>query len=745
MRVVHFTSVHAPTDVRIFERECRALVEDGHTVFLIAPMWDPCGTIENGVYIQAVPRGKSRWYRFTVTAWRVTREALRRKGDVYHFHDMELIPAGIVMSALGKRVIYDAHENLPEQVRNTKALPAWFRPLAARIAGSIERFAARRLAAVVTADPEISQRLRPCNENIITLENFPALENYPGLLAHQSSFRTSGVLANFGGIDTRTCTRKIVEALALLPDDVQTRMVLGGRSTSNSLETEVAKMPGWQRVHYQGRTSRPQMMDQLCNASAALVLFSPAPNHQYVRSNRFFEALAAGTPVITSNFPNWQKMVEQIGCGLTVDPTDPQAIADAIQYLLQHPAEAAEMGRRGQQAVFQRLNWGQQKQALLALYRAIGRRDSERQARLARPARPEANLVPASQTAVTSTSQLVARGKAVHALRFERMEHSPSDWHTFQGRNLCQSPEWLAFLADSQGGEPVMARLVNGGSTAGYFAGMVVSSFGLKILGSPFPGWTTPYMGLNLCSCVSRLDAVKTLVRFAFEDLGCVHMEMMDRHLTIDDVRQLGFAHRVLYGYEIDLSRTEDELFGSMTSACRRCIRKAEKSGITIEEVHQDPTFADEYYEQLKDVFAKQRLVPTYGIERVQKLIQHLEPTGYLLLLRARDPMGRCIATGIFPAITDRRAYFWGMASWREHQILRPNEALLWSAIRYWKTRGMQYFDMGGAGDYKRKYGPHEIEVPWLRVSKYRIIPHLRNAAKNSMELRQRVLGKLAA
>src|SRR3989442_1557306 len=79
-----------------------------------------------------------------------------------------------------------------------------------------------------------------------------------------------------------------------------------------------------------------------------------------------------------------------------------------------------------------------------------------------------------------------------------------------------------------------------------------------------------------------------------------------------------------------------------------RCVRKAEKSGVTIEEAH-DIAFADEYYEQLKDVFAKQGLVPTYDVERVRALVRHMEPSGNVLLLRARDPEGKCIATGIFP------------------------------------------------------------------------------------------------
>jgi hypothetical protein len=180
-----------------------------------------------------------------------------------------------------------------------------------------------------------------------------------------------------------------------------------------------------------------------------------------------------------------------------------------------------------------------------------------------------------------------------------------------------------------------------------------------------------------------------------------------------------------------------------MTSACRRCIRKAEKIGVTIEEAN-DLEFAGEYYAQLKDVFAKQSLAPPYTEERVIELIRHLQPTGRLLLLRARDAEGRCIATGIFPAMNGTM-YFWGGASWRAHQILRPNEYLMWYAMRFWKARGIEWCDLGGGAEYKRKYGVRETPVPFFRASRFRALSHARQLAKKGVRLRQAAAGRLNA
>ena len=327
-------------------------------------------------------------------------------------------------------------------------------------------------------------------------------------------------------------------------------------------------------------------------------------------------------------------------------------------------------------------------------------------------------------------------------LRWQRIQIGLDEWNKlleeFPHRTVFQSAAWLGFLKDTVGGELIFANLRDGNASCGYFAGMIVRKFGLRILGSPLPGWTTSYMGLLLNPEISQLQALDELKRFAFEDLRCVHLEVMDRQFARTSLDSQ-YQSRSYNGFEINLSLDEDHLFSNFTPACRRCVRKASRCGVLIEEA-EDADFAGEYYEQLQDVFAKQKLAPTYTIDRVLKLISHLKPTGNLLLLRARDNDGRCIATGIFPAMNDR-AYFWGGASWREHQHLRPNDALMWYAIRYWKKRGMQRFDFSGAGDYKRKYGPYEISVPWLRISRYPLLPAMRNGMLVLTRLQQRWQG----
>jgi hypothetical protein len=316
------------------------------------------------------------------------------------------------------------------------------------------------------------------------------------------------------------------------------------------------------------------------------------------------------------------------------------------------------------------------------------------------------------------------------------------DWRVLDGfadRTVSHTRAWLNFIAETQSATPVIAELREDGKLVGYFSGLTVTKFGVRILGSSFPGWTTPYIGFNLEPGVLRAAALAAVERMAWDTLKCLHMEVSDPGFATEDGEGLDFNCEFYTSYRTDLTKSEEELFSAMDSSCRRCVRKAEKSGVVIEEAHDDQ-FASEYYEQLKEVFAKQGLVPTYDMARVRALVKHLHPTGRVLLVRARDPEGRCIATGIFPGF-NKIAEFWGNASRSAHQVLRPNEAIHWYVMRYWKCRGAEVYDWGGEGTYKEKYGCQVHRVPWFTKSRYEFISKLRGQARAMFAKKQKMLG----
>lgn len=312
-------------------------------------------------------------------------------------------------------------------------------------------------------------------------------------------------------------------------------------------------------------------------------------------------------------------------------------------------------------------------------------------------------------------------------ISFQRIRLQDVKWEDpgiYDEINVFQTLPWLNFLAETKKAEPVIAAVRSDDHLLGYFTGLMVNKYGIKVLGSPFRGWGTYFMGFSMMSDVSRREALQALPAFAFKELGCHYLEIVDPCLCATDWAGLPYKVQDLNWFAIDLTKSKDQLFANMKSSGRNCIRQSIKNGVTIEEA-SDIGFANEYYDQYKDALAKRSIVPAYSLSYVQKLIDTLLPTGNLLLLRARDPDGLCIATGIFLAL-NKTAIFWGAASWRQHQHLRPNEPLAWYGMQNLKARGIHELHFGGECEqYKEKLGCYGVSLHRLMKARYAVADRL--------------------
>lgn len=364
--VVHLTSVHHPNDMRIW-KECKCLADAGYRVTWVVPT-DQDKFID-GVLLKAVPRRERRRSRMTRTVWDVYREALLQNARVYHFHDPELIPACLMLRRKQKKVIWDVHENVTNQIINKDWIPVSLRSQVSRGYDRLERQLANSWSAIVTANEDINLRFHRSTCPVVAIHNYSELEEFPITL--ETARYSSGMLIDGGGINPRSSFHCIVDALGLLTSKVNAHLVVAGSCDSAEYMADLKQKEGWKRIEYRGRVSRHELIAAMKMAAAAIVLYSREGNHLSVRSNRFFEAMAAGLPVIVPDFPEWKMLLKEIGCGLTVDPSSPQDIAGAIRYLTNRPLEVAAMGRHGREVVMARFNWAGEKARLLQLYQHL--------------------------------------------------------------------------------------------------------------------------------------------------------------------------------------------------------------------------------------------------------------------------------------------------------------------------------------------------------------------------------------
>jgi len=368
-KVVHLTSVHGPLNMRIFHKECKSLAENGYEVVLIAP--DQHDRVVEGVQIKAIRKPKSRIVRMTLGVWRVYRQAVRQQAELYHFHDPELLSVGLLLRARGAKVIYDIHEDLPRTIENKFYLPFWLRRILVPVTEWLEDAGATRLSALVVATLPIAERFSAINHRTVVVNNYPILKEFSASTETPWD-RRDIPLAYVGATLTRVRgIRTIVQAASLLPETLSPRLCLAGRFINDGLYEDLLNTPGWDRVDHLGYITRDRVADVLGRTRVGLVVMPPAPNYVRSRPTKLFEYMAAGVPVIASDFPDWREIVDAARCGLLVPPENSRAIATAMEYLLTHPEEAREMGRRGRKAVESSYVWDVEKKTLLELYDSL--------------------------------------------------------------------------------------------------------------------------------------------------------------------------------------------------------------------------------------------------------------------------------------------------------------------------------------------------------------------------------------
>lgn len=362
-RAVHVTTGHRPFDTRVFQKECRTLAAAGYEVVLVCP--HDHDEVVDGVRIVAIPRPASRFRRLVVAPWIAMRTALRQGHGVVHVHDPGLLPVALVLSLLGRTVVYDSHEDVPRLVVDRPWIPAGLRRPFAWLVAALERMTAARVALIVSAEEEGARRFPPART--VVVRNHVLLDEFP----RPDPDRTRAPdVVYVGDLTRQRGIVSLVDAMGRLPDrHAGSRLLLGGPFSSPGLAAELAALPGWQVTEALGWVGRGSVGGLLGGATVGAVLWHPTRKHaEGAVPVKLFEYMAAGLAVLASDLPVLREVVDSTGCGVLVDPLDVDAVAAALAGLLDDPSEAAAMGLRGREAVERRYEWSAEGHTLLAAY-----------------------------------------------------------------------------------------------------------------------------------------------------------------------------------------------------------------------------------------------------------------------------------------------------------------------------------------------------------------------------------------
>ena len=373
VQIAHLTTVHPRVDARIRIKEVGSLAEAFAEPIALFVQDGKGDTVEADGMVQVIDVGQPpgrRFVRMIVGTWRMWRVVWNIRPRVIHFHDPESIPLGVILKCFGFRVVYDVHEDLPRQVLTKYWLPTVIRRPVSWSMSAIEWLAAHVFDAIVPASPKVNERFPP--DKTVLLRNYPVLSELTTTDGIPYKERPS-YFAYIGGITTVRGIHEMISAIDIVNGKVgsDTRLCLAGAFQPTRLLSEVQTSPGWRQTDFSGWVNRTQVTRILNSVRAGLAVLHPTQNYPDAYPTKMFEYMSVGLPVIVSDFPLWRSIVEDAGCGLLVDPLDPQAIAGAMQWILDHPDEAEAMGRRGRAAVEKHYNWETEAEKLIALYNKL--------------------------------------------------------------------------------------------------------------------------------------------------------------------------------------------------------------------------------------------------------------------------------------------------------------------------------------------------------------------------------------
>lgn len=361
-------------------KEAESLIEAGFKVSIIC--WDrqsefpPEEMTISGIHIirvQNVPSTYGAGARQLTRLPAFWREVIRRlntlRPALIHCHDFDTLPAGL-WYGWRKRipVIYDAHEYYAELIRpRLQGRSGYFIVDAIR---RLDLWSAGRASAVVTVDETLGAIYRMRNRRVVIVGHYPSrnLVQEPAEVFTRPQMN----LLYVGRLSADRGTLIYARLLwHLLDRGIPVRLHLAGSFIpEGERETFIQQIGGLEdNIKDHGWVAYDQLPELLRIADIGLAILLPEPRYIAALPVKLFEYMAAGLPVVASNFPQVREVVESSTCGLLVDPEQElKQVADAIAEWWHHPEIPRHLGANGRRAIQDQYNWENLAARLVGLY-----------------------------------------------------------------------------------------------------------------------------------------------------------------------------------------------------------------------------------------------------------------------------------------------------------------------------------------------------------------------------------------
>jgi glycosyltransferase involved in cell wall biosynthesis len=347
---------------------------------------------QNGIEFESIDvRGKYADARLSLKIFQLygafSRKVIKEAPDVIFCGHFFLLPLAVVLAkAKGSNIFYDVMEYYIHDFfgRIPKAVK-WLRPLAY----AVENLLVKACDGVTTIPSNgncLVARYRRHNLNVEEVKNVPVLDKESRRADERDDVVKWGdakrTVLYAGTISEEWGIMKLLQAMVMVKNRYpQIFLLILGKTRLNyehAISTFVHENGLVDNVRFPGFVPYNKLYRYLRSAVAGIVPMQPVKKFELVgngTSRKVFEYMNAGLPVIASDFGGLAQAVREEECGILVDSTRPEKIAEAIMFLVENPEKAVEMGRRGRKAVEEKYNWGIEKGKLLRVFENLWKGD----------------------------------------------------------------------------------------------------------------------------------------------------------------------------------------------------------------------------------------------------------------------------------------------------------------------------------------------------------------------------------
>ncbi len=311
-------------------------------------------------------------FAFSPRAFRALAGRIRAGARYDVIHDVQCLGYGLLgMQALGLPVVTTVHHPLTVDRRASFVRDETLRDAIGTMQFypiGMQAFVARRLERVLTSSHASAVQIqrdfgvRP--ERISMLGNGLDTDLFsPDPTLERSN---TEIVCIGRASDPNKGIRSLIRALALLGKDVTLTLVDSAQSEASAWAREIGC---GDQLHLAGRVPTEELIHLYRRAALVVV-----PSRYEGFGLPAVEAMACGTPVVTTDAGALAEVVQVAGGGVTVPPDDPEALAKAISDLLARPEERHRLGARARPRVESAYAWPRIAERTLDVYQQLNKR-----------------------------------------------------------------------------------------------------------------------------------------------------------------------------------------------------------------------------------------------------------------------------------------------------------------------------------------------------------------------------------